>query len=1424
MKTYRLADGVLDALDGSGSAHLVGDYDFDGCSDLLIMQAGAQAYPVWLVPTTVQVRDWPQDNWSVRLASCRTTVQLREVAMTLTPSQAALLFRTLPARVLEAWTGESWPAELSGALYQAVLERFEQEFDAGTVQEVPLDTARLEGPINLPQFEPVESGATTAARPGRVIPLGALGLHPAVARTLESRVGGRGLYVHQALALKYVRASRKEGADLILSTPTASGKTLSFLPGILEDLISHGGNALFLYPLTALCRDQFGTIEGVVRDLPDGTTLTLSRFIKDDRLGDTGAPDLIVGTPDKLNHNLHRPEIRQFLAGLRYVVLDEAHTYRGAFGTHMSAFLRRLLAVAGSAPTLIVSSATLKNTVTFARNLTGRRHFRVVGASTAPIYPRHLYLTSAPLTTARPSQAHRRAVSNLGIEVRHRRSKGVVFVSSRGATRQLANTLTRKEDDRGKPVAFPFHSNMKGYDEQLDRLRGDAGPMIAVSTSTLEAGIDIGDLDIVGILGFPRNRNSFKQMAGRAGRAGTAHVTFLPGTGPADQYYSRPESLVRLMTVESEPVHLNPYNPALLQKHIQRARYEMTLGYDSTGPALLDRLYPEGLPDDVKSVLDELFSEPPGFASAPSLRGEAGLAHLVLRTGLEGDPSASVPVVQLPEDPPEWLVERSSLENAHREWGPGNIVLRGGNYYRVLDWRRGQMTERSSTAPAVLVWIEDITGQIADPVEVARARRGLTELPLGAVVPHVHQASLHSDVTIGTVGTHTDGEFVSARAGRGAVTSALREKRERSEQMVTASCPLAVRGRSRLPQQAPERFHVTLRGPERAETLLGTYDSDRWPIWRSGRADIPGATAQTQKYYAVEEVRHVGGVMDLIVRQHEHDRELPGECQCGERTEARMFWESAMEALPATWSDHEVFSLVPSTFETDVAEITLRGTSLPALEALASALVKALPDVLEVDPQEVGVHAVSENGEARLLLWDTTVGGTGVSTAVPEALSDLLRGARVLLEESDWCVCKGAGCFGCIRPLTPLFWSHVPELGATDENDRAQESSATDAALAFLKAMEDSACLVVPSTIPVPAEHSALPTKLPFTQLLLSLAALVSLETARPAEGAEELLTAVLSSRLDVLVVTDLPHARAAELLENAFPGHAERLIGTLVADLRSGTTEPLRHLVPENRPEKLLWLGTSVADLNAAQSLNVSTALALWACQARALEAGPDLLIEDPASLLDALIRPSWHTWPLEQAGLSLKERSSARTVRHDVLGDSLEVFVLGRYAPEGVTRRHHRLRLASQHALSFKKYGTQGAEVARLIRERYPDHLVALVPSSAEEGGLGGGLAVLERSLQGLGHATMRLSWARIPQTRQKVAGGLQARVRNVADHMTTPPGGQLQGRRILVVDDIVTTGATLREALRALRAAGADVHCLAVAHTLLTGRGRA
>lgn len=1419
MKAYVLRQGELEPLHEGEAAHLTTELDLEGSEDMLLVRLRESVYPVWLIPTGQLDESWPQDNWSVRLARCRTTGELFEEAQRLTPAQARLLFATLPDGLLETWTGRAWrQGEIAQQLYQAVNQRFEESLNAAGQQtvELPLQSAKVEGPLDVPQFLPVSTQASAEA--GRGVAMSALDLPPNVVQAVTPLVKGDNLFLHQALALKYLRSTRNQKFDLILSTPTASGKTMSFLPGILEDLLKHGGNALFLYPLTALCRDQFGTIETACQALLEGQRLKLARFIGDDRMDEqAGLPNLLVATPDKLNNHLARREIQSFLSGVKYIVLDEAHTYRGAFGTHMSAFLRRLLITAQSSPSLVISSATLKNTVQFAQNLTGRRDFRVVGVSSAPRYPRHLYVASLAKVTRFPERGHNRAIRNLSQTVRDRRSKGLVFVGRRSATRYVAKGLQLGTDPVNPPVVFPFYSGMPEYSERLRLLKNGTGPTVAVSTTTLEAGIDVGALDIVGIVGFPRTRNSFKQMAGRAGRAGTAHVAFLPGSQPPDQYYSQPQNLERLILSESEPVYVNPYNPALLKAHVRRLRYEMKQIGDETGAGLLQRLFPEGLPRDVEAELLPLFEEDVLPVAAPPLRGEPGVPHLVIRTGSPGDPHLSVPSILVGDEPPEWLIERPNPENAAKEWGPESMVVRSDRYFQVLDWKQGQVMDRDRSSEAVLIWVRDMTDQVLDPVEVARARRGLQAWPDGAVEPHSHDAKAYSQVDFSEVVHHRDLGLIRAESGRGQVTTQLQPKRDRSVQQVRCACPRA-RSRVRLPREAPGKFQAVLRQESGAEQTLGQFQAAQWPTWQSGKVEI-SSDEHTTAFYVVEAREQRQGLFTLLVRQHAFDRELPGECACGAITDVRLPWETNSEAVPQVWSKHEVFSMTPRVFDTDVAQVSFAGTSRPALEALGTALIKALPDVMEVDPQEVGVQASSLRGEAQLTFWDTTAGGTGVSLEIPRFLPQLLAGARDLLALSDRCSCGGQGCFGCIQPFTALHWNHLPVLDDLDPEEAQLMGPATDAALRFA----ENLLATFPS-----GEGDAFAATPPilepqFRQVLLELDGGLRGVDGYLVPGTEETLALFKEHRVEVTVVTSTPWAEAVSFLEEHLPDQADQLVGSLVADVSLPQAEKIRHLIPEDRPDRVLWVGGSAAGLAAARALDITSAVTTWQAHASRLSQVPDLLLHAPGHLRAALFDPLDFTWPLEQATRSLPQRQAPLSIHCPEVGGGLDVQVLGRYFPARFTARHNRLRQASQQVLSFKDSGTLAPQVSETLRALYPGHVFMFMPSSRPGSSLGTGLAHVAELLRQEKCDVKSLHWITPPPCKQKGAGGVAARQKNVKGRLACTET-DLKGRQVLLIDDVVTSGATLAEGRTVLENCGATVTCFAVAHTMRDLRGQA
>ncbi|AIZ44592.1 hypothetical protein QR90_05030 [Deinococcus radiopugnans] len=1041
--------------------------------------------PIWRLPEERQIEAWLPGNWSASLVSTETgePEPLIDRATDLLPLQFQVLTSSLPLDLLLEWTGERLPAPLLPTLHDAVLNQLTRDLqDRGiTPSRAEVEASQVERSLQFDYLETILAPDIAAARDGTSVPIAGLGLDTRVDQALPARVQKSGLYLHQALSLHLIRAAHDGGPDVILSTPTASGKTMAFLPGVLEGVLQQGGNALFLYPLRALASDQLRTLEGVLKAMEEDAPL-LGRMFGGEKVDlDRGTPRLIVGTPDQVNHGLDQDWVRQFLQGLRYVVLDEAHTYRGPFGSHMSGFLRRLLALCPVPPTLILSSATLQNTISFAHLLTGRRAFRVAGASTAPRYPRHLYV--APPRTGEPHRAHLGSLRSFGEVIRARKSKGLVFAGSRNASKEIARELTQPGDHMAAPTVFPFFSGMLNYDSELTRLRdtgadGRRQALIAASTSTLEAGVDIGDLDMVTVVGFPRSRNSFKQMVGRAGRVGTAHIIFLPGSTPADEYYSHPAALHSLLARESEPVYLNPHNPILAAPHVERARHEAACAGHHTDARLLDRLYPEGLHADDRAALLPLFDLPVHRVRAPQLRGNGTLPHIVVIVGKENGPHSDAVHLTLPEEGGDWLLERLNPEAAYREWPREGRATHGSRYYRVVSWRKGTLKEKPGdyAQTVVVIGIEDITEQTLRPEEVLTYMvrpSGEQTLPPGHYAPRTRARKVRPGATPVHLGEAQAIGPVQVEVGVGEVS--FQETGDRLGELVSrARCEQALR-RFSLPklrrgqavavevlaggQVRHHAWQTATLAPWASQLVWGRPAGN--PLWSTYTlpegmtSTVPGLlTAPPQEARGrsrpLPDAASGRAVPVLQVSLHEHHLHVEETCSCGAATRLSPFWQdtwtSVREDVPLLpddgrrWSAHDLAS---HTFRTDMARVQLSGGDEAVRRTLMLAMVKAIPDLLEVDPQEfaVGVTDCALEGELEYLVWDTTPGGTGIARALEHTLAALLAAAAELLERSRRCSCEGEGCYGCVLPLERIQNLILESADDPEESQRLQELS-----------------------------------------------------------------------------------------------------------------------------------------------------------------------------------------------------------------------------------------------------------------------------------------------------------------------------------------------------------------------------------------------
>lgn len=401
------------------------------------------------------------------------------------------------------------------------------------------------------------------------------------------------LYAHQAAALDAARS----GAHLGVVTATASGKTLCYqLPTLDVLLRDPADRALYLFPTKALAHDQLRSLEGLLEPLPGLSAATLD--------GDTPRPQrdrvranaqIILSNPDML-HRTVLPDHRRWgawLARLRFVVLDEAHVYRGVFGTHVALIIRRLLRLCahyGSAPQVICCSATSANPAAHLAALIGAP-VTVIGADGAPQGQRSFVFWNPPLIDKpmRTSQVERASTrrstnvetANVLASLVQANVKTLAFARSRrGAELVLRYTRDALERAGAGELANRIRSYRAGYQPQERRelelafLRGDV--LGLVSTNALELGVDIGGVDVVVIGGYPGTVASTWQQAGRAGRAqGSSMAVLVAQDDPLDQFYMHHPA--QFFTRSHEQARVALQNPYILSDQLRCAAAELPL-------------------------------------------------------------------------------------------------------------------------------------------------------------------------------------------------------------------------------------------------------------------------------------------------------------------------------------------------------------------------------------------------------------------------------------------------------------------------------------------------------------------------------------------------------------------------------------------------------------------------------------------------------------------------------------------------------------------------------------------------------------------------------------------------------------------------------------------------------------------------------
>jgi DEAD/DEAH box helicase domain-containing protein len=487
--------------------------------------------------------------------------------------------------------------------------------------------------------------------------------------TLQEALAAQGissLYSHQAKT--WEAAAR--GEHVIVTTGTASGKTLAFnLPVLAALAESPKHRTLYLYPTKALAQDQIRALgelrmKRVRAAIYDGDTPSEQRWHA------RKWSNLILTNPDMLHVGVlpHHDRWGDVLSNLRYVVVDEAHVYRGVFGSHVGNVLRRLRRVArvyGADPQFLLASATIANPDELARSLTGL-DVTVVGDDAAPRAERTIALWNPPLTDEelglRGSALAEGA--KLMAELVDRGLRCLVFAKSRRAA-ELIHRFTAQRLGDGSRLS-PYRAGYTPAQRREIERRLMSGELLGVSaTNALELGIDVGVLDCVICVGFPGTVASLRQQWGRAGRREHGLAVLVATEDALDQYFMRePDSL---LDRRIEAAILDHENPRVLDGHVAAAAFEAPLDEGDT-----DVLGPEALRR--AEVHPDLRRTPAGFVWA-------GRDYPAGRFGLRSTGPDVFAVVEAETGAILGVVEH---EKAYSTIHEGAIYLHLGEQYRVV--------------------------------------------------------------------------------------------------------------------------------------------------------------------------------------------------------------------------------------------------------------------------------------------------------------------------------------------------------------------------------------------------------------------------------------------------------------------------------------------------------------------------------------------------------------------------------------------------------------------------------------------------------------------------------------------------------------------------------------------------------------------
>ncbi|AVH87509.1 Helicase/secretion neighborhood putative DEAH-box helicase [Corynebacterium camporealensis] len=502
------------------------------------------------------------------------------------------------------------------------------------------------------------------------------------------------LYAHQAAVAEHAW----NGEDVVVATGTSSGKSLGYLLPILSRLAEEPtACALYLTPTKALGSDQLRATGELTQAIPALKSVAPAPYDGDTpheaRSGIRDQSRFIFATPDMLHMSVLavHPRWARMLRHLRFIVIDECHSYRGVFGANVALVLRRLLRLCehyGSHPVVISASATMRDPARHAQRLTGRPTVAVTedgaptGARTVALWEPGLIdaegVNGAPVRRAATTES-----AGLMASLVAEGARTLTFVRSRSAAEVVA--MRTAEELSGGLARPDFARRIAAYragylaeDRRALEQKLDDGSLLGVATtSALELGIDVGGLDAVVIAGFPGTVASFWQQAGRAGRRGQGSLVVLAGRDePMDNYLiHHPEALLDSPLENSV---FNPENPYILYGHIYCAAVER--------PLQDDEVTAFGADDVVNNLADEglLRKRSRGWFATPLPAGSSELTPETAHTSvsLRGGSGEEVMIVDSSDGR---LLGTIDAARAAAQVHPGAVYLHQGESFIIED-------------------------------------------------------------------------------------------------------------------------------------------------------------------------------------------------------------------------------------------------------------------------------------------------------------------------------------------------------------------------------------------------------------------------------------------------------------------------------------------------------------------------------------------------------------------------------------------------------------------------------------------------------------------------------------------------------------------------------------------------------------------